>query len=133
MRITELPAESTVVETRELATDSAYPGLTKKATLTQLKNLISTDQRLKEMAECGSFIKSISSVTRDGDDVLTGIVFKWPDGSDGVFTLTTKNNTWLAVDAFTITHVTSGKIITQPAISRDSNGNISVKPAMTVT
>ena len=73
-----------------------------------------------------------TSVTRDSDGVVTTATVVWPDGSAGTFTTTTKNTTWLAVDAFTITHADSGKTVTQAAVTRDSDGLVTTKPALTV-
>jgi hypothetical protein len=73
-----------------------------------------------------------TSVTRDSDGVPTSAVLLWPDGSAGTFTLTTKNSTWLAVDAYTVTHTDSGLTVTQAAVTRDSLGAITTKPALTV-
>jgi len=72
------------------------------------------------------------TATYDADGVLESGTVSWPDGSAGVWTRTTKNTTWLAVDAYTVTHVTGGKTVTQAAVTRDANGNITAKPALTI-
>lgn len=74
----------------------------------------------------------LTAVTWDTDGVPTTATVKWPDGSTGTFTTTNKNTTWLAIDAYTITHADSGKTVTQAAVTRDANGNITIKPALTV-
>lgn len=74
----------------------------------------------------------LTAITYGADGVPTTATAKWPDGSAGTFTVTTKNSTWLAVDAYTISHTASGKTVTQPAVTRDSNGQVTVKPALTV-
>ena len=74
----------------------------------------------------------LTSITRDSDEVPTTATVKWPDGSAGTFTRTTKNTTWLAIDAFTISHTLSGKTVTQAAVTRDSGGAVTTKPALTV-
>jgi len=73
------------------------------------------------------------TATYDADGVLESGTVRWPDGSTGAWTRTTKNATWLAVDAYTVTHVTGGKTVTQAAVTRDANGNITAKPALTIT
>lgn len=70
---------------------------------------------------------------RDSADVITTATLTWPDGSAGVFTTTVKNNTFSAIDAFTVTHAASGRTVTQPTMTRDSIGNVTVRPALTVT
>ncbi len=89
-----------------------------------------TDQLLKEWVEGEDF--ELTSVTYDADNVVSTATVKWPDGSGGTFTTTTKNSTWLAVDAFTITHTLSSKTVTQTAVTRNSDGFITTKPALTV-
>jgi len=75
---------------------------------------------------------SVTSATRDSDGVITTATVSWPDGSAGTFTRTTKNTTFLTIDAYTMTHILSGKTITQPAVTRDSNGNVTTQPALTI-
>jgi hypothetical protein len=74
----------------------------------------------------------VTGATYDGDGVLTTATVKWPDGSAGTLTTVTKNTTWLAIDAYTITHTDSSQTVTQAAVTRDTNGNITTKPALTV-
>lgn len=75
----------------------------------------------------------ITSATYDSDLVLSNATVRWPDGATGTWQRTTKNATWLTVDAYTITHSSSGKTLTQGLILRDSNGNVTNAPAITVT
>jgi hypothetical protein len=70
--------------------------------------------------------------TRDGDNVVTVGTALWPDGSAGVYTLTTKNVTWLAADAWTLTHTDSGKTLTQAAVTRNGSGYETVTPVITI-
>lgn len=76
---------------------------------------------------------TIVSSVRDSDGVLVSAVMSWPDGSAGTFTRTTKNATFLTIDAYTMTHAISGKTITQSAVTRDSSGNVTAQPALTIT
>ena len=71
--------------------------------------------------------------TYDANRILeSGTVF-WPDGSAGVFTTTLKNTTWLDYDAYTISHANSNKTITQATMTRDAFGDVTTKPALTVS
>lgn len=88
------------------------------------------DETLKEWTTAEAF--EVTSLTRDADGVVTTATVKWPDGSAGTFTTTTKNTTWIAIDAFTITHAASSKTVTQAAVTRNANGAIVTKPALSV-
>lgn len=85
---------------------------------------------LKAWAEAGAY--ELTAITWDADNVPTTATAKWPDASAGTFTTTTKNTTWMAIDAYTITHTDSSQTVTQAAVTRDSNGNVTTKPALTV-
>lgn len=86
---------------------------------------------LRAWSACGAY--TLTSATRDGDGVITTATIAWPDGSTGTFTRTAKNPVFLAIDAYTITHTRSGSTITQSAVTRDANGNITAQPALTVS
>lgn len=89
-----------------------------------------TAQILKDWTESEAY--EVTSATLDSDSVVFSATVKWPDGSAGTFTRATKNSTWLAVDAYTISHTDSGQTVTQAAVTRDSNGNVTTKPELTV-
>ena len=89
-----------------------------------------TDDLLKEWTAGEDF--EVTAANFDADNVITTATVKWPDGSGGTFTTVTKNSTWLAIDAFTITHTVASKTVTQAAVTRDASGNVTVKPALTV-
>lgn len=89
-----------------------------------------TDAILKEWVEGEDY--ELTSITRDSDGVVTGATAKFPDGSAGTFTATTINSTWKAIDAYTLSHTASGKTVTQADVTRDSNGNVTAKPGLTV-
>jgi hypothetical protein len=76
---------------------------------------------------------TVTSATRDSDSVITTGTVSWPDGSTGTFTRTSKNTTFLAIDAYTVTHSASGKTVTQPTMTRDASGNVTAQPALTIT
>lgn len=73
-----------------------------------------------------------TALTRDANDAVTTATVKWPDGSAGTFTATTINATWNTVDAYTVSHTSSGLTVTQAAVTRNANGAVTVKPALTV-
>lgn len=92
---------------------------------------ITTSARLIEMAAAEAY--QLTSITRDADGTITTATVAWPDGSSGVFTTVTKNATWLSIDAYTVTHAGTSKTVTQPLVTRDADGFITTKPALTVT
>ena len=95
-------------------------------------HLTLNDERLKEIVSAEGY--ELTSITRDVDEVPTTAVVKWPDGTAGTFTTTTKNATWLAVDAFTVTYSGSpAKTVTQTAVTRDAAGAVIAKPALTIS
>lgn len=118
--LTTTAKTSTVAALNELAADVAA--------LSGGANV--SDQTLKEWVTGEDY--EMTAITYDADGVVTTATVKWPDGSAGTFTTTTKNSTWLAVDAITISHTASGKTVTQAAVTRDSNGLVTTKPALTV-
>lgn len=91
-----------------------------------------TQQQLKGWAESGAY--EATSITYDTTYplVVATATVKWPDASVGTFTATTINGTWETVDAYTITHASSGFTVTQAAVTRDINGRVTTKPALTV-
>ena len=92
---------------------------------------LTDDTLLREWTAGGDY--TVSSATRDTDGLITTASVVWPDGSAGVFTTTLKNSTFLTIDAYTITHVQSGKTATQAAVTRDLSGNVIAQPAITIT
>ncbi len=88
------------------------------------------DPQLKEWTEGEDY--ELTAATYDADNVITTATVKWPDASAGTFTTVTKDSTWLAINAYTISHTSSGKTVTQAAVTRDASGNVTVKPALTV-
>lgn len=121
-----------------IATGAAANASTINGPLGQLDNALINSlggasvlaQVLKEWTEAGAY--EIASATVDSNGLITTGTVKWPDGSAGTFTTTTTNSTWIAIDAYTITHTNSGKTVTQTAVTRDTNGNVTAKPALTV-
>lgn len=89
-----------------------------------------TSQQLKDWAQGEAY--EILNLDPDDDGVMKTANILWPDGSAGVLTTTLKNAPWLQVDAYNVTHVASGKTVTQAAVTRNIIGVITVKPALTV-
>jgi len=87
--------------------------------------------RLIAAAAAGAY--QPTAILRDANGLATNATILWPDGSAGVLSVTQLNPTWLAVDAYTLTYPALGKTITQPAVSRDQNGNITNAPALLIT
>jgi len=59
----------------------------------------------------------------------TSAAVTWPDGVTGTYTGTPSTAFPGSIDAYTITHGTT--TYTQPAVTRDTNGNITNQPAIT--
>lgn len=71
-------------------------------------------------------------ITRDSEDRVTSMTVLWPDNSTGVYTATDYNVIHETYDGFTITHLLSVKTVTQSAVTRNLEGAIITKPAITV-
>lgn len=74
------------------------------------------------------------SITRDSNGAPTSAQVKWPDGVSGTYS-GAASVTWPgSINSYTITRVgTPTKTFTQPTVTRDSNGAITTRPAITVT
>jgi hypothetical protein len=79
---------------------------------------------LKEWTRAESFSGIISKTS------TSPVSIKWPDGSLGTFTATVLSD--YGIDAFTITHINSGKTVRQNAITRDINGVPTVIPDLLI-
>ncbi|UIF90854.1 hypothetical protein [Cupriavidus sp. UYPR2.512] len=91
------------------------------------------NMRLKAWVASSSFA-SLSSVTRDSNNVLLSANITWPDGTSGVFTTDAVNGVTPAIDAYHVTYFgTTTKTVTQPAVTRDANGSVTVQPAITIS
>ena len=99
--------------------------------LNRLEAVASLNASLSAWALSSAF--SITSATRDSDGVIATASVAWPDGSTGAFTRTTKNSTFLTIDAYTVTHTFSGKTVTQSAVTRDASGSVTAQPALAIT
>lgn len=65
--------------------------------------------------------------------VPSSATINWPDGSSGTYTTTAYDATNEEWSSFTATHTDSGKTVTQSAVTRNSNGQITTRPTMTVS
>ena len=83
--------------------------------------------------EAGAYEATAVTMDTTDDMVPATATVKWPDGSAGAFTATAINATWSAVDAYTVTHTASGKTVTQATVSRNDDGIVTTKPALTVS
>jgi hypothetical protein len=124
------PADSAIINTPLGTLDAELTS--QAAAITNLQGGASVaSDTLKAWTESGAY--QLTALTRDSDGVVTTAAGFWPDGSAGEFVTVTKNATWLAIDAYTVDHKASGKVVTQAAVTRDSDGGITVKPALTIT
>lgn len=93
---------------------------------------VASDQLLKIWTESGAYELTAITYNSTYTTLIDSATVKWPDGSGGTLTVTATNTTYLVETAYTITHTDSGKTVTQAAVTLDSNGNVTVKPALTV-
>ena len=70
------------------------------------------------------------SIVRNADGIITSAAIVWPDGSGGAFTATDTTGGYL--NAYTATHVDSGRKVTQPAVTRNAAGDVTAVPTPTV-
>lgn len=91
-----------------------------------------SDQLLKTWTESGAYELTAITYNVTYTTVMASGVVKWPDGSAGALTVTALNTTYLKETAYTITHTISGKTVTQAEVTLNVDGNITVKPALTV-
>lgn len=75
------------------------------------------------------------SATRNSDGAITTASIVWPDGTTGTYTADTLSTSFPgATDAWRATYVgTPSKTVTQPGVTRDSNGAVTAQPALTIT
>ncbi|CAB3731527.1 hypothetical protein LMG22037_05621 [Paraburkholderia phenoliruptrix] len=91
-------------------------------------------QNLLEWAYSSAF--RLVSATRDANEAIVTASIVWPDGGTGTFTTDTASTAFPgAIDAWHATYV-NGNVthtVTQPAVTRDSNGAVTAQPAITIT
>jgi len=116
---------------------SADPVITPAAVVTSLDGLtgaLTADQISEAQGAYLSWAADPSklwtgTVTRDAGGAATAAAILWPDGITGTYTGTASATFAGAVDSYTLTHGTT--TYTQPAVTRDANGNITNRPAIT--
>ena len=64
--------------------------------------------------------------------VISSASVIWPDGSAGVYTATI-SPTYFQASTYTITHVNSARTFTQPPVTFDTSGTVTVRPMITIT
>ncbi len=75
------------------------------------------------------------AITRDVNGAATSAPASWPDGATGTYTALVLSSAFPgAVDSYRVTHVVGGTTITytQPSVTRDATGAVTVRPAITV-
>lgn len=91
-------------------------------------------QWLREWALVQAF--QVASATRDANEAIVTANIVWPDGTPGVFTTDIASTAFPgAVDAWHATYLLGGvgNTITQPAVTRDAGGAVTVQPALTIS
>lgn len=76
------------------------------------------------------------SITRDANGTPTAASLIWPDGTIGVYAATAVSSLYPgSVDAYYVTYGYPTEInrYTQPAVTRDASGKVSILPAIVVT
>jgi hypothetical protein len=88
-------------------------------------------------AERAALLDSIltGTITRDSNGAATAATATWPDGATGAYSALVVSSAFPgAVDSYNVTHVLGGTTITytQPTVTRDANGAVTTRPAITV-
>lgn len=76
----------------------------------------------------------VGAITRNADDAATSAGVVWPDGATGLYTATVLSSDHPgAVDAYTVTKVVGSvtTTYTQPTVTRNANGAVTNRPAIT--
>lgn len=85
----------------------------------------------------GSQSFRLVSITRDAYNAVVTASVVWPDGVPGVFTTDVFSSVFPGtIDAYHVTYVpTAGpsKTITQPTVTRNSTGAVTVQPALVIS
>ncbi|UVK58971.1 minor tail protein [Gordonia phage KappaFarmDelta] len=78
---------------------------------------------------------AVGAITRSASGAATGFSVAWPDGATGAFTGTESTTFPGAIDTYAITHVLEGvtTTYTQPALTRDTTGAVTARPAIVVS
>lgn len=71
------------------------------------------------------------TLTRDAHDAVIGASWLWDDGTIGVFTGTPSVAWPGTIDSYTVTY--NSKTLTQPTMTRNSNGDVIARPEIVVS
>lgn len=92
-----------------------------------------SDQQLIEWTLSEAYrLSSITFHATYTQSILTASV-AWPDGSTGVLAVSAYDTVSGTPKAFTVTHVGSGRTVTQPAATFDGSGRVTTQPALVVS
>lgn len=75
---------------------------------------------------------AMTSAAYDSSGCITSATVVWPDGSSGTYTTASKNSVFNVPDSYTVTHANSGLTVSQPAVTRNSNGDITAQPTLAI-
>jgi hypothetical protein len=117
-QLTTVPFTRTFLLKTNAATALAYLGGTSSSNVT-----------LSSMVVSGSL--QFLTNRYDVNGILTNAVVMWPDSTLGTFNATVVNTNWFTIDAYTVTY--SSQTVTQPTVSRDTNGSVTNKPPLVIT
>lgn len=108
---------------------AALPTSAPIATVTSLNGKTGAADTYKELARTPEALFVGPITLTAGAPTSAGIV--WPDGTTGVYTGTPSATFPGSIDSYTLTYGT--RVYTQPTVTRDTAGNITNQPAITVS
>lgn len=73
-----------------------------------------------------------TSATYDASGIVSTATVVWPDGGTGTLTVTASSAEHGTVDGYNITHTERGRRVTQPTVTRATDGTPTTVPALTV-
>jgi|GEM_PF-4836647 len=74
---------------------------------------------------------AVNSITKNSDSIISSADVTWQDGTPGILTYGDYNPTWQAYDSYQITYLS--KTLSQPKVTRDSEGTIIISPLKQVS
>lgn len=87
-----------------------------------------SEVNLRGWVESGA-VKMTAPVYSSTGALISSPVY-WPDTSAGTFTVTYWNSAAASVDGFVVTHNNTGTTITQPRVTRNSIGLVTINPLL---
>ncbi|QDF17977.1 hypothetical protein SEA_CLARK_28 [Gordonia phage Clark] len=125
---------STLVQAAKTATEIALDELDVPSKEVLDATYAPTGWALKQLAANPDQL-AVGTITRSASGAATGFSVAWPDGATGTFTGTESTTFPGAIDSYAITHVLSGvtTTYTQPALTRDTSGAVTARPAIVVS